>query len=91
MILSDNYIYGITLTASNENYFTNKEIEKFLNSIEIKDLITEHKDISNLPRTQNDKISKVISFAICGIIVMIISAIVGIFQKSKIANKDNNK
>ena len=91
MILSDNYIYGITLTASNENYITNKEIEKFLNSIEIKDLITEHKDISNLPRTQNDKISKVISFAICGIIVMIISAIVGIFQKSKIANKDNNK
>ena len=91
IIFSDNYIYGITLTSSNKEYFTNKEIEMFLNSIEIKDTITEHKDISNLSKTKNNKINKIESFIICGIIVMIIDAIVGIFQKNKIINKDNNK
>ncbi len=91
IIFSDNYIYGITLTSGNKEYFTNDEVKKFLNSIEIKDTITEHKDISNLSIIKNDKINKIESFIICGIILMIISAIVGIFQKNKVINKNNNK
>lgn len=91
IIFSDNYIYGITLTAGNKEYFINDEVKKFLNSIEIKDTITEHKDISNLSTIKNNKINKIESFIICGIILMIISAIVGIFQKNKVINKNNNK
>ena len=91
MILSDNYIYGITLTSNDKNYFISEEIKAFLNSIEIKDTITENNYVSNSSISKNDGIYKVISYGICGVMLMIISAIIGVFQKKFKKYKDTDK
>lgn len=82
MILSDNYIYSIALTSDKLNYFTNKNVEDFLTSIEIKDNITEYKNNAN--QTNNDSQQGILVEIISVIILILISNIIFFIQNKKI-------
>ena len=81
MILSDNYIYSIALTSDKLNYFTNKNVEDFLTSIEIKDNITEYKNNAN--QTNNDSQQGILVEIISVIILILISNIIFFIQNKK--------
>lgn len=72
-IISDHYIYSITLTSSNKSFFTSSDAIKVINSIEIKDTITESETLS----------SKMLTSFISTTILVIISSII-----SKFSNKE---
>ena len=85
-IISDNYIYTITLSSNDSNYFMNNEILNFLNSIRIKDDITEIS--TNTLENKNKYVDKLGASTLIIISICIMSIITNKLKKNKQEKKD---